>query len=46
MQLKPISRDVIEGAVVEDFYTLICVYTGEKEGRSHVSSASSQFRLR
>jgi TolB-like protein/class 3 adenylate cyclase/Flp pilus assembly protein TadD len=31
MELKPISRDVIEGAVVEDFYTLVCVYTGEKD---------------
>src|SRR5213595_357357 len=31
MELKPISHDVIEGAVVEDFYTLICVYVGEKE---------------
>jgi TolB-like protein/Flp pilus assembly protein TadD len=31
MELKPISHDVIEGAVVEDFYTLICVYVGEKD---------------
>jgi tetratricopeptide (TPR) repeat protein len=31
MELKPISRDVIEGAVVEDFYALICVYVGEKD---------------
>jgi tetratricopeptide (TPR) repeat protein len=31
MELKPIARDVIEGAVVEDFYTLVCVYTGEKD---------------
>jgi TolB-like protein/Flp pilus assembly protein TadD len=31
MELKPISHDVIEGAVIEDFYTLICVYVGEKE---------------
>jgi len=31
MELKPISHDVIEGAVAEDFYTLICVYVGEKD---------------
>src|SRR5947207_5546435 len=31
MELKPISHDVIEEAVVEDFYTLICVYVGEKD---------------
>jgi len=31
MELKPISHDVIEGAIVEDFYTLICVYVGEKD---------------
>src|SRR5205814_10066410 len=29
MELKPISHDVIEGAVVEDFYTLICARVGE-----------------
>jgi TolB-like protein/class 3 adenylate cyclase len=29
MELKPLSHDVIEGAVVEDFYTLICARVGE-----------------
>jgi hypothetical protein len=29
MELKPITRDVIEGAVVEDFYALICAHLGE-----------------
>jgi TolB-like protein/Flp pilus assembly protein TadD len=31
MDLKPIAHDVIEGAVVEDFYTLICVRLGETD---------------
>ena len=29
MELKPLSHDVIEGAVVEDFYTLICARVGK-----------------
>ncbi len=28
MELKPITHDVIEGAVVEDFYTLTCARVG------------------
>jgi len=28
MELKPIAHDVIEGAVVEDFYTLPCARVG------------------
>ena len=28
MELAPITHDVIEGAVVEDFYTLICARLG------------------
>ncbi|PYL03780.1 MAG: hypothetical protein DME32_03360 [Verrucomicrobia bacterium] len=31
MEIKPISRDVIEGAVVENFYTLICAHAGETD---------------
>jgi serine/threonine-protein kinase len=31
MELKPITHDVIEGAVVEDFYTLICARLGESD---------------
>jgi tetratricopeptide (TPR) repeat protein len=31
MELKPISHDVIEGAIVENFYTLICAHVGETE---------------
>jgi TolB-like protein/Tfp pilus assembly protein PilF len=31
MELKPISHDVIEGAVVEDFYTLSCARLGETD---------------
>ncbi len=31
MELKPISHDVIEGAIVENFYTLICAHIGETE---------------
>jgi tetratricopeptide (TPR) repeat protein len=31
MELKPISHDVIEGAVVEDFYVLICARLGETD---------------
>jgi hypothetical protein len=29
MELKPIAHDVIEGAVVEDFYALTCARLGE-----------------
>ena len=31
MELKPITHDVIEGAVVEDFYTLTCARLGEAD---------------
>src|SRR5205823_14553600 len=31
MELKPITHDVIEGAVVEDFYTLSCARLGETD---------------
>jgi TolB-like protein len=31
MELKPITHDVIEGAAVQVFYTLICVYAGKKD---------------
>jgi TolB-like protein/Flp pilus assembly protein TadD len=31
MELKPITHDVIEGAVVEDFYTLTCARLGESD---------------
>jgi TolB-like protein/Flp pilus assembly protein TadD len=31
MELKPITHDVIEGAVVEDFYTLTCVRLGKTD---------------
>ncbi len=31
MELKPVTRDVIEGAVVEDFYTLTCARLGEAD---------------
>jgi len=31
MELKPITHDVIEGAVVEDFYTLNCARLGETD---------------
>ena len=31
MELKPIAHDVIEGAVVEDFYTLSCARLGETD---------------
>jgi TolB-like protein/Tfp pilus assembly protein PilF len=31
MELKPITHDVIEGAVVEDFYTLSCARLGESD---------------
>ena len=31
MELKPITHDVIEGAVVEDFYTLTCARLGETD---------------
>jgi TolB-like protein/Flp pilus assembly protein TadD len=31
MELKPITHDVIEGAAVQDFYTLICVHVGKKD---------------
>src|SRR5216117_1237353 len=31
MELKPITHDVIEGAIAEDFYTLTCARLGEKD---------------
>jgi TolB-like protein/Tfp pilus assembly protein PilF len=31
MELKPIAHDVIEGAVVEDFYALMCARLGETD---------------
>jgi TolB-like protein/Flp pilus assembly protein TadD len=31
MELKPITHDVIEGAVVEDFYTLTCARLGKTD---------------
>ena len=31
MELKPITHDVIEGAVVEDFYTLTCARLGDTD---------------
>src|SRR5437660_1176160 len=31
MELKPITHDVIEGAIVEDFYTLTCARLGESD---------------
>jgi TolB-like protein/class 3 adenylate cyclase/Flp pilus assembly protein TadD len=31
MELKPITHDVIEGAIVEDFYTLTCARLGETD---------------
>jgi len=31
MELKPITHDVIEGAIVEDFYTLSCARLGETD---------------
>jgi TolB-like protein/Flp pilus assembly protein TadD len=31
MELKPIAHDVIEGAVVEDFYTLTCARLGKTD---------------
>jgi serine/threonine-protein kinase len=31
IELKPISHDVIEGAVVQDFYALICTRLGESD---------------
>ena len=31
MELKPITHDVIEGAVVEDFYTLACARLGKTD---------------
>lgn len=31
MELKPISHDVIEGAVVENFYILICARLSETD---------------
>jgi TolB-like protein/Flp pilus assembly protein TadD len=31
MELKPISHDVIEGAVVQDFYALTCTRVGETD---------------
>jgi len=31
MELKPITHDVIEGAVIEAFYALICARTGQTD---------------